>query len=82
MNVFQSGMNSFQSFSQQFSIISIKNEFIPGWNEFIPHKTFKRHNSPFFLSTAAATWKLKIMLPDPFPTLKVLFFDTIHDPKF
>ena len=25
-------------------------------------------DSPFLLSTAAAAWKFKIMLPDPFPT--------------
>ena len=37
-----------------------KNEFIPDWNEFIPHKTFKRHNSPFFLSIAAAAWNFKL----------------------
>ena len=68
MNSFRSGMNSFRTLSPQFSIISIWNEFIPDRNEFIPHKTFKSYNSPFFLSTAAAAQKLKIMLPDPFPT--------------
>ena len=47
-------MNSFRTLSPQFSIISIWNEFIPDQNEFIPDKTFKRYNSPFFLSTAAA----------------------------